>query len=115
MDDDGSSSVGERTVTTVSLPEEVAPLMTEMSRAVGDLLGPNLVGVYLYGSVLDGSFDPTRSDVDCIVVTERALMDAEFRKLERGLQEALVADPWFKRLQVSFLIKSSVLAEDKDK
>ncbi len=96
------------------LPKEVTPLLTKMSEVLDRLFGINLVGFYVYGSVLEAAFDPAHSDVDCIAVTKRPLTDLEFRELNDWLHEAAATDPWVKRLQVSFLIKSSVLAEDKD-
>jgi len=44
-----------------------------------DLLGANLVGLYVYGSLAFGCYNPARSDVDVLVVTRRRLA-AETRK-----------------------------------
>ena len=96
----------------MGFPEEVTPLITKVPKALEHLLGTNLVGVYLYGSVLDSGFDLAQSDVDCIAVTERALTNLEFRQLDDWLNEAAETDPWIKRLQLSFLIETSVLAEE---
>jgi hypothetical protein len=96
----------------VSFPTEVTPLLAKLPEALKHLLGTNLVGFYVYGSVLEPAFDPARSDVDCIAVTERALTDVEYRQLNDWLTEAATADPWVMRLQLSCLNKSSVLAED---
>lgn len=46
--------------------------------ALRDALGADLVGVYLHGSLVLGCFNPRRSDLDLVVVTERRL-DAEQR------------------------------------
>jgi hypothetical protein len=97
----------------VRFPEEVTPLLAELPHALKHLLGTNLVGFYVYGSVLEPTFDPARSDVDCIAVTERALTDVEYRQLNDWLTETAAADPWVKRLQLSFLNKRSILSEDR--
>ncbi len=94
-------------------PDDVAPLLTRMPEALKHHLGQTLVGVYVYGSVLDSEFDPARSDVDCIAVTERALNELEFRQVDSWLKKAAAADPWVERLQMSFLIKASVFSESK--
>lgn len=47
---------------------------TQLTRAV---LGENLVGVYLHGSLAMGCFHPQRSDIDLIVVVRDALSEAE--------------------------------------
>jgi hypothetical protein len=96
----------------VRIPGEVTPLLAKLPEGLTHLLGANLVGVYVYGSVLDATFDPAGSDIDCIAVTERALTDIECRQLNYWLTEAGAADPWVRRLQVSFLIKNTVLADD---
>jgi predicted nucleotidyltransferase len=45
------------------------------------ILGDKLVGVYLYGSLSLGDFDPGSSDVDFLVVTEGKVSDDEFEAL----------------------------------
>jgi hypothetical protein len=90
----------------------VISLLAKLPDALTHLLGTNLVGLYVYGSVLEATFDPARSDVDCIAVTERALTDVECRQLNDWLAEAATAEPWVRRLQMAFLIKGTVLAED---
>ena len=52
--------------------EELLHRFTEMSQ---DVLGENLVGVYLHGSLAMGGFNPAKSDLDLLVVVEDAVMD----------------------------------------
>ena len=40
-----------------------------------ELLGENLVGVYLHGSLVMGCFNPLKSDIDLIVVVDKSLSD----------------------------------------
>lgn len=40
-----------------------------------EILGENLVGVYLHGSSVMGCFNPEKSDVDLIILVERPLSD----------------------------------------
>ncbi len=94
-------------------PEEVTRLLAKLPAALMHLLGTNLVGLYVYGSVLEPVFDPVQSDVDCIVVTDRPLTDIECRQLSDWLDQAAATDPWVMRLQISFLIKGSILAEER--
>jgi len=51
----------------------VNALLAELVREIRALLGSELVGVYLYGSLSLGDFEPTSSDVDLLVVTREAL------------------------------------------
>jgi hypothetical protein len=94
------------------IPAKVSALLRELTERLPVVLGRNLVGVYLYGSLTQRAFDPRRSDVDCIVVTRRDLSDAQFRKLEGWLKQGAESNPWFARLQMLFLIRDEVLRMD---
>jgi hypothetical protein len=73
------------------------------------LLGANLVGIYLYGSLTQRAFDPKRSDIDVIVVTRRDLSPHQFQKVRRCLDAAAASDRWISRLQMSFLQRDEIL------
>lgn len=86
--------------------------MRESAARLPAILGRNLVGVYVYGSLTQGAFDPERSDVDCIAVTRRDLSEAQFRRLGGWLKRAAESNPWAARLQMVFLIRDEVLTMD---
>ena len=44
-----------------------------------EILGENLVGVYLHGSSVMGCFNPQKSDIDLIIVMNHPMSDAEKR------------------------------------
>lgn len=94
------------------IPDAVDPLLDKLADGLAKSLGTNLVGLYVYGSVLGPEFDPDRSDVDCIAVTRRPLDGATFRRLESWLTEAALEEPWFGRLQMPVLVKRNVLVDD---
>lgn len=48
---------------------------------LAETLGPNLVGVYLHGSLALSCFNPARSDVDVLVVSTRELASEARRRL----------------------------------
>src|SRR6266568_5955075 len=76
-----SSSMAHYTWTTCSkvIQSEVNTLQTELQR----LLGKNLLGVYLHGSLALGGFQPGRSDIDVIVVTaQRIDLETKCRCIE---------------------------------
>lgn len=54
-------------------PDEVRDQIGRLARALQDALGEMLIGVYLHGSLVLGCFNPARSDVDVLVVTERPM------------------------------------------
>lgn len=48
-------------------------LFRHMIRGYQNILDDNLVGIYLHGSFVLGSFNPNGSDLDYIIVVEQAL------------------------------------------
>jgi predicted nucleotidyltransferase len=94
------------------IPAPVFALLDDLVARLPFLLRRNLVGIYLYGSLTQSAFNPARSDVDCVVVTERALSDAQFRRLGEWLSVSAKSNPWTKRLQVSFLLRNKVLTRN---
>jgi Domain of unknown function (DUF4111) len=91
------------------IPVQLSALLQDLTAQLPVILGRNLVGIYLSGSVTQQSFNPKRSDVDCIVVTERELGNAQFRKLGVWLAQTTESNSWAARLQMLFLIKKEVL------
>ncbi|HYX42181.1 MAG TPA: aminoglycoside adenylyltransferase domain-containing protein [Pyrinomonadaceae bacterium] len=91
------------------IPAQVSALLQELKTQLPVMLGRNLVGIYLYGSLTQRAFKPKHSDVDLIVVTRRDLSAAQFRRLDAWLKRAREANAWAARLQMSFLIRDQVL------
>jgi len=91
------------------IPELAATLLDDIAGEFPTLLGSNLVGIYLYGSLTQRAFDPRHSDIDVIVVTARALSDAQFRRVEAWLAQRADDNPWTLRLQVSFFQQGRLL------
>lgn len=48
--------------------EDVNTLLGALLARIRSVLGINLVGVYLYGSLPSGDFDPDVSDIDLLAV-----------------------------------------------
>ncbi|HJQ33056.1 MAG TPA: aminoglycoside adenylyltransferase domain-containing protein [Pyrinomonadaceae bacterium] len=91
------------------VPAQVSGLLKELAAGLPAVLGKNLVGVYLYGSLTQSAFDPARSDVDCLVATRRDLSDAQFRRLGAWLARLSESNPWASRLQMTLLVRDEVL------
>jgi hypothetical protein len=91
------------------IPVQVAALLEELTTRLPVILGRNLVGVYLYGSLTQAAFNPKRSDIDLIVVTRRDLSDAQFKRLDAWLARNAKSNLWAMRLQMLFLIRDEVL------
>jgi hypothetical protein len=105
-------SQSQQVQTMAQLPTQVSMLLQALAAHLPVLLGRNLVGLYLYGSLTQRAFNPKRSDIDCLVVTERNLSEAQFRRLGAWLTQAAKSNPWVTRLQMLFLIKNEVLTLD---
>jgi hypothetical protein len=80
--------------------DEVLAALLAGSRA---LLGDDLFGMYLSGSLASGDFDAETSDIDFVVMTraDPRAMQAEFATLNRQLQAC--GSPWAAKLEGSFL------------
>jgi hypothetical protein len=50
-------------------------LLQDLFDRVQEVVGSEFVGMYLYGSLASGDFQPDRSDVDLVVVTADRLTD----------------------------------------
>jgi len=51
-------------------------------RGARALFGERLIGLYLYGSLATGDFDPATSDIDFVVVTDVRLDDERFAQVD---------------------------------
>ncbi|HET7030733.1 MAG TPA: aminoglycoside adenylyltransferase domain-containing protein [Candidatus Limnocylindrales bacterium] len=75
----------------------VEPIATWIAAA----LGADLVGLYLYGSAVSGSYEPDVSDLDLVAVTRRDAAVLDLARLE-GARRKFVADhpEWDNRLEL---------------
>jgi hypothetical protein len=95
----GSAHSADRSPTPYA---DLNAVLGELVDSLRALLGDNLVGVYLQGSLAIGDFDAA-SDVDFIVVTRRDILQAELPALQ-DLHAAVHALPgsWAKHLDGSY-------------
>src|SRR4051794_16511685 len=61
---------------------DVNAIIDQLLTEVRAILGDELVGLYLYGSLSSGDFDPDSSDIDFLVVTAGELPPATLAALE---------------------------------
>lgn len=75
--------------------------------ALGEVLGPRLVGLYLQGSLVAGGFDPQVSDIDLIAAVSEDPDEALVARL-RSMHDSLVrAHPeWDDRIEVVYVSAS---------
>jgi hypothetical protein len=75
---------------------------------IRNVLGDNLVGIYLRGSLALGDFIPATSDIDVLVVTARPVDDAEFDALaDLHARLAASSHPYAKRLEIAYVDRAA--------
>jgi streptomycin 3"-adenylyltransferase len=88
-------------------PRSVTSLLGRIGERFRHLLGENLVGVYLHGSLAFGCFNPDASDVDVLVVVRDRLDAATKRRIADALI-ALSRDAPAKGVEVSVVTQASL-------
>jgi predicted nucleotidyltransferase len=87
----------------------IIELLLESIRAV---LGDQIVGMYLDGSLASGDFDED-SDIDFVVVTERAVTKEQFETLQAMHDRIATLDtPWAIQLEGSYIDRESIRRHD---
>ena len=92
------------------MPEpSVAPIVTTLTEGIRQVLGPQLIGVYLIGSAVSGGFDPGVSDVDLIAVTEPEADGLDLAALE-SVTSGFVRDrpEWTERVEVVYVGRATL-------
>jgi hypothetical protein len=95
--------------------EDVNALLARLLADVRAILGDRLVGLYLYGSLSSGGFDPDSSDVDFLVVTDGALHESDLDAL-RQMHEGLARSglPYATELEGSYIPAHALRRYDPD-
>jgi 8-oxo-dGTP pyrophosphatase MutT (NUDIX family) len=96
----------------LELPDAEA-LLRALLAGVREVLGERLVGVYVHGSLASGDFDPLRSDIDFLVVTDGPLPDEVLPALEA--MHARLAEGgqrWADKLEGSYIPRDALRRYD---
>jgi hypothetical protein len=83
---------------------EINSVLQELLSGVRAILGRRFVGMYLDGSLAIGDFEPDKSDLDFVVVTDGELSAQTFGDL-KALHERIAtgASKWTKELEGSYI------------
>jgi len=85
-------------------------LLTRMQ----EILGNQITGIYLHGSLANGGFDE-HSDIDVIVVTTADISDEAFSALkEMHAQVTKIDSPWAIQLEVSYIPQGALRRFDRN-
>jgi len=87
---------------------DVNEIVNFLRKDVQDILGKQLVGMYLHGSLANGGFDE-HSDIDIIIVTAEPISEEIFDQLYKMHEMISVIDsPWRNQLEVSYISKDAL-------
>lgn len=91
------------------LPLDVTALLDALLAGIHNTLGPDLVGVYLRGSLALGDFIPATSDIDVLAVTEWPVTAAEFTALAATHADlAASPSPYATRLEIAYIDRAAL-------
>jgi len=83
---------------------EVRELLDSLLSRLQTVLGDRLVGLYLYGSLVMGDFDPDISDVDLMAATSGVLNDSQLRALDEMHRQIMSERPrWNGRIEIAYI------------
>jgi hypothetical protein len=87
--------------------QDVNELLATLSSELGSILGDQLVGLYLTGSLTYGGFDRGSSDIDFLAVMSREMSDDE-RVQVADMHDRLAVDHphWAKRIEGSYITEN---------
>ncbi|HYO49801.1 MAG TPA: nucleotidyltransferase domain-containing protein, partial [Chloroflexia bacterium] len=92
---------------------DVNAILHELLSSVQAILGDYFLGMYLYGSLALGDFDPYRSDIDFLVVTTDNLPDDLFSALQTMHARIAASDSrWATDLEGSYIPKHALRRYD---
>jgi len=92
---------------------DVNEILALLLTRVEQILGSQFVGLYLYGSLASGDFDPASSDIDFAVVTTGSLPSATASALEAMHMDLYAGGPaWAKKLEGSYLPAALIRRHD---
>ncbi|MCK4899893.1 MAG: DUF4111 domain-containing protein [Anaerolineales bacterium] len=85
---------------------EVNTVLLDLLSQLQAILGDRFVGLYLYGSLASGDFNPHQSDIDFVVVTENDLPDVIVVELEAmHMRLASSNSKWAQKLEGVYIRK----------
>lgn len=82
---------------------EINHLLSDFSQELSSILSGQLIGLYLFGSLTYGNFNPDNSDIDLVAILDQPATTTQLDKIKQ-LHKA-IADKyptWSKRLECSY-------------
>lgn len=82
---------------------DINALLDRLLAGARSVLGADLVGLYLHGSLATGGFNPETSDVDFLAATAGPLPEEIVDRLAAMHQELALRSPWAAELEGSYI------------
>jgi len=83
---------------------DIERLLSNLLSRMQRILAENLLGLYVYGSLITGGFDVQISDIDLLAVTSSDIDDEEFEQLRKMHRDLATENPnWDGRIEVQYL------------
>ncbi len=88
----------------VSDRDEVSSVMSRIVDGLDTILRDQLIGIYLYGSLVTGDFEADVSDIDLVVLLAQPLDKRHFTRLRQFHADVVRAHPaWNDRLELAYI------------
>src|SRR5690242_16250341 len=95
---------------------EVNAIVNELLTNVQAVLGPQFVGMYLYGSLALNDFSVDTSDIDFVVVTEEEVSPKMLAALQAmHLRIGSLSGKWATQLEGAYLSRQAIRRHDPAK
>ncbi len=83
---------------------KIDELIKELAEDLSNTLGNDLKGVYLFGSLVIGDFDPKRSDIDLLAMVAEDINRAQLNSLKQMHDDLVQKHPeWHNRIEVAYV------------
>lgn len=88
---------------TIATDPKIAAVLNELRTNIASALGDDLVGLYLFGSLVHGDFTDGVSDLDLVAVTRRVVTEADIDRLREMHRQLVRRHPeWDDRIEVAY-------------
>jgi predicted nucleotidyltransferase len=89
--------------------KDINDLLLTLVSKVSITLSDNLIGIYVYGSLVEGDFNYERSDIDLLVAVKEDITDEQFFCLDKMHGEIVDQYPaWYDRIEIAYVSLSNL-------
>jgi hypothetical protein len=89
---------------SVTKYKDINKVLSSLTTGMTHILGKNLVGVYLTGSLSYGDFNPDNSDIDLVAIVNDPLSPEQLEALKTmHLHVEATTEKWAKRIECSYV------------